>query len=449
MTRSMLLISALLFIREFSIAQSNSIEKGLDSIFGTFSQSEPGCAVLVAKGDKILYEKGFGSADLELNVDMTPGMVFKLASITKQFTAVAILQLHEQGKISLKDSIQKFIPDYPLHSNPITIENLLTHTSGIPDYMQIDYRSQNMERWDFSPRQLIDSFKNYPLQFAPGSKYAYSNSGYYLLGYIIEMVSGKKYEDYLQERILNPLGLSHTYFDRDGGIIPGRVNGYRREGSEFRNADYWSPSIAYAAGGLLSNTEDLYKWFRGLLANKLIKKETLEKAFTPFKLSGGSFTNYGYGWQVFSTGRNQSIEHGGHMNGFITSLVYYPEQEIFITLLFNSEDAPKDEMSTKISELVLGVSLHKEVKQSLNNLVEYAGTYRLATDKERTIEIVLEGEKLMARIPGQATFEIVFEEESKFGFKNVKEISGTFIKENGKVTKMVIEQNGRFVWEKN
>jgi CubicO group peptidase (beta-lactamase class C family) len=211
-----------------------------------YTSPGPGCAVLVAKQGKILYNKAFGSADLELNVPLQPGMVFKLGSITKQFTAVAILQLVEQGKISLQDSLQKYIRDFPSKGYTITIENLLTHTSGIKDYMQIDYPEPYLERRDFTPPQLIDSFKNVPLEFEPGTKFSYSNSGYFLLGYIIEKIAGKAYPDYIRENILRPPGLSHTYLDSSNIIIPNRVNGY--------------------------------------------KKETLDKAFTPFKLKDGTLT---------------------------------------------------------------------------------------------------------------------------------------------------------------
>lgn len=177
-----------------SYGQNTQIEKQLDGLLAEqFKQTEPGCEVLVAKEGQVIYKKAFGSADLELNVAIAPDMVFNLASITKQFTAVAILQLVEQYKISLQDSLQKFIADFPSKGHTITIENLLTHTSGIKDYMQINYPNLYMERWDFTPKQLIDSFKNYPLEFEPGTKFSYSNSGYYLLGYIIQKVTGKSY----------------------------------------------------------------------------------------------------------------------------------------------------------------------------------------------------------------------------------------------------------------
>ncbi|MXV53075.1 serine hydrolase [Pedobacter sp. HMF7647] len=434
----------------FSYGQDNRIEQQLDNLLSKeFQSTEPGCAILVAKDGQTIYKKAFGSADLELNVAMAPGMVFNLASVTKQFTAVSILQLVEQGKISLQDSLQKFVTDFPSKGRTITIENLLTHTSGIRDYMQIDYPNPFMERWDFKPRQLIDSFKNYPLTFEPGTKYSYSNSGYYLLGYIIEKVSGKSYQQYVRDNLLTPLGLSHSYFDGGGIIIPNRVKGYRKDEAVFKNADYWSPTIAYAAGGLLSNTEDLLKWFNGLLSYKILKKETLEKAFTPFTLKDGSVISYGYGWSIMTLGNIKSIEHAGNMSGFTTNEIYYPQQGVFIAALFNCENAAKDRISEKISEIVLGQPLQTQIKLNDEFLDLYAGTYTLTTDQKRTITVIKKSNSLFAQVSGQATFEILFKTPTTFQLKDISDMTGEFVSEAGRVTKIVVNQNGTFEWKKS
>lgn len=449
MYKLLLFISIYLLPATYSIGQNAKIEKQLDELLGKqFKHAGPGCAVLVTKQGKVIYKKALGSADLELNVPIAPDMVFKLASITKQFTAVGILQLVEQGKISLQDSLQKFIPDFPSRGELITIENLLTHTSGIKDYMRINYPSSYMERWDFRPKQLIDSFKNYALEFKPGTKYSYSNSGYYLLGYIIEQVSGTSYPNYIQNNILTPLGLNHTYYDSEGVLIPSRVNGYRNEETVVKNADYWSPTIAYAAGGLLSNTEDLYKWFDAVLKYKVLKKETLDKAFTPFKLKDGSATSYGYGWTIDQLSSVKSIGHSGRMNGFVTDEIYYPQQDVFIAVFFNSENVPKDAISKAISEIVLGQPLQTGVKVDDSILNSYLGTYSLTIDPKRTITVSKDGNRLLAKVSGQESYEILFQTESKFQLKNIKDMSGEFVKENGVVTKIMISQNGQFEWKR-
>jgi CubicO group peptidase (beta-lactamase class C family) len=449
MLRPILYLTIALHTVIASYSQNSTTEKQLDELLSKqFKPTEPGCAILIAKQGNIIYNKAFGSANLELKVPMQPDMVFNVASITKQFTAVAILQLVEKGMLGLKDSLQKYIPDYPSKGYTITIENLLTHTSGIRDYMQINMPNQNMERWDFTPKQLIDSFKCYPLEFEPGTKFSYSNSGYYLLGYIIEKVSGKSYQQYIQDHLLTPLALNHSYFDRDGIIIPNRVNGYRKEGTIIKNGDFWSPSIAYAAGGLLSNTTDLFTWFKGLLSYKILRKETLDQAFTPYKLKNGTGISYGYGWYIQNQNGIQFIEHGGKMTGFLSNEVYYPRQDIFIAGFYNCEEAPKNEISKSIAEIVLGQSLQTEVKLSDSILHSYVGTYSLTTDPKRTITIAKVNDHLAAQISGQKTFDLLFQTPTKFQLKNISDMTGEFISENGKVVKLMAYQNGTFEWKK-
>ena len=438
-----------LFIAIVSFGQNRQIEKKLDGLLTQqFKQNQPGCEVLVAKQGKIIYKKAFGSADIELNVPMKPDMVFNLASITKQFTAVAVMQLVEQGKISLHDSIQKYFPDFPSKKYTITIENLLTHTSGIKDYMQVDAPEPYMERWDFTPKQLIDVFKDFPLEFKPGTQFRYSNSGYALLGYIIEKVSSESYPEYIKEHILLPLGLNHTYYDTNNTIIPGRVNGYFKDKDGLKKADYWSPTIAYAAGGLISNVEDLYRWNRGLLSYKILDKKYLDKAFTPYQLSDGTSTNYGYGWYINTTNGIKSIEHSGAKNGFLSNEIYYPKQDIFIALLFNSENAPKDAISNSVSSIVLGTPLQNATQIADSVLNKYVGIYTLTTDSQKTIRIEKQNHSLNAKVSGQETYPLLFQSNTKFQFKNILDAQCKFNVVNGKVTGFDVEQHGHFEWKK-
>jgi CubicO group peptidase (beta-lactamase class C family) len=452
MNRSLFFISSFLLLLTCTYGQTQQdkqLEKQLDELLSTqFKTSGPGCEILVAKKGEIVYKKAFGNANIELNVPMKPEMVFKIGSITKQFTAVAILQLAEQGKISLEDSLQKYIKDFPAKGHTITIENLLTHTSGISDYMRLDHGDKYAERKDYEPQQVIDKFKTLPLEFEPGTKFSYSNSGYYLLGYIIEKISGKSFKTYLQENILTPLSLDHTYFDSSNIIIPNRVNGYRKEGSDHRNADYWSMTIAYSAGELISNVEDLFKWHNGLYSYKILKKETLEKAFTPFKLRDGTVTEYGYGWILKNVSGIKSIEHGGAITGFLSNEIYFPAEDIFVAALFNCECSPKDELSINIASLALKKPLQNEVKVDADLLDQYVGTYTLSTNTKRIIIIAKENDRLLAKISEQETIPLIFQSNTKFQFKNILGADCEFIKENGRVTKFNVTQNGHFVWIK-
>jgi len=445
------LVSLFLIMRVLAVAQTQTseIEKKLDSLLTPyFMPSQPGCEVLVAKHGQVIYKKAFGSANLELQVPVATDMVFNIGSITKQFTAVAILQLVEQGKISLDDSLQKYVPDFPSKGHTITIEHLLTHTSGIQDYLQIDYSGQNMERWDYKPKQIIDSFKNRSLNFTPGTRFSYSNSGYFLLGYIIEKVTGKSYQSYIVNNLFKPLGLTHTCFDNDNNIIPGRVNGYQQEDAGFKNTEYWSPTIEYAAGGLISNVDDLLRWHNGLYSYQILKKKTLQKAFAPFHLTDGTTAGYGYGWFLKTINGIQSIEHSGGLPGFKTNEIYYPAEDVFIAIMCNSGSAPVEELSPGISVIALGKPLQDDVKVSPKILDKYVGVYRLTIDTSRTISIQKAKDGLIGIISPAKSIPLIFQSETRFQFKNILNANCEFIIEKEKVTKIVINQNGRYEWIK-
>jgi CubicO group peptidase (beta-lactamase class C family) len=447
----MLLVQSVLFYNTClpQIQSAAKMQRRIDSLLSQkFKSNEPGVALLIADKDRVIYEKAFGSANLELGVPMKPGMVFKLGSITKQFTAVAILQLAEQGKLSLQDSLQRYVSDFPSRGHTITIEHLLTHTSGIKDYLQIDYGSPYIERWDFSPKQLIDSFKNQPLDFPPGTAFRYSNSGYALLGYIIEKVSGETYSTYLQKNIFKPLGLDHTAIDNAKLLIPGRVNGYNKNRNNYENADYWSSTIAYAAGAMVSNVSDLFKWHKALKTGKPVKKSTLEQAFRPFRLNNGKATEYGYGWFIREMNGIRMIEHGGSITGFRSREMYFPDEDVFITILFNNQSIAADELSMAIATLALGKPFHKEISIDAVTMNTYLGTYSLVQDPRRTITIIKERDKLIAKVAGQSDHELVFQSATRFELRNIGGLTGEFMLEGGKVVKFVINQGGVYEWKK-
>ncbi len=424
------------------------IATSLDSLLATkYTLKDPGIAVLVSKQGKVIYQKAFGSANLELNVPMTTEMLFNLGSITKQFTAVAILQLMESGKLSLQDSLQRYLPNFPSKGHTITIEHLLTHTAGLKDYLQIDYQVPYMERRDFEPKELIDLFKKQPLEFEPGTKFKYSNTGYFLLGYIIEAITGKTYEKYLQENIFLPLGLNNTYYDSPSKIFQNRTHGYKKVNS-YEKADYWGATIPYAAGGLISNIEDLFKWHQALASYKLLKKQTLQKAFSPFRLKDGTLTTYGYGWFINNINNLSSIEHGGAITGYRTNEIHYPSKDVFITILTNCDCAPTNELSVSIPSIVLESPLQKSTKVDDAVLNKYVGLYKLSSDSKRTIKIVKENGTLIALVSGQENYPLLFQSDNKFEFKNIQGAKCEFIIENDKVLKFTVSQNGVFDWLK-
>jgi CubicO group peptidase (beta-lactamase class C family)/uncharacterized protein YneR len=354
---------------------SAQIDKLLSDVY---KPGQPGAAVLVKKQGKVILRKGYGLANLELNVPIEPDMIFRLGSITKQFTAVAILMLAEEGKLSLQDEITRFLPDYPTQGNKITVEHLLTHTSGIKSYTDLP-EWLPLQRKDMSVSEIIDLAKDKPMEFAPGERWKYCNSGYILLGAIIEKVSGKTYADFLQERIFGPLGLKSTCYDSTSRIIPRRIPGYTKGNDGFENASYLSMSQPYAAGSLASSVDNLAAWTESLLAGKLIKRETLEKAFTSYKLKDGLDTGYGYGWEISKYEGHRLIEHGGGINGFLTYALFFPEDGVFVALLANStiEGLEPEPLAFRASCLALGIPYKEPVPISLSekDLEPLTGVY--------------------------------------------------------------------------
>ncbi len=457
-------LSLCLIAAIFSFSQNGTneqLEKSVDSLIATqFKPNEPGGSILIADKNGIIYKKAFGSANVELNVAVQSDMIFRIGSITKQFTAIGILQLVEQGKISLQDSIQKYIPDYPSKGYTITIENLLTHTSGIPDYSNADTtHNQYIERHDFTPQQIIKYFDYMPLEFKPGTKYNYSNSGYVLLAYIIQQVTGEDYHQYMKENVISRAGLQHTLFDDEHTIIPNRVEGYTRDKGFFENCEYQTASLAFGCGDLMSTTEDLYQWNKGLLAYKLVSKETLNKAFRPYKLNDDSYTNYGYGWFVDSFGVKR-IHHEGQVNGFTAFEEYYPGKDVYVSILTNQlsgEDTTdfsdkRFRLFNNVFQLALGNMLEKEATVNDALLDEYIGTYQAVIKKSETLTIYKEQGKLYMDLSNKTGRHMVMQPLSKtlFLLPDVMRIRSTaeFIRENGKVTKAIFTQEKAYEWIK-
>jgi CubicO group peptidase (beta-lactamase class C family) len=302
-------------------------------------------AVLIAGSDKVLVRKGYGMANVELEVPNSPETKFRLGPITQQFTAMAILQLQEKGKLDVQDSICKYIPECPNEWQEIKIINLLVHTSGIPDLTDLaDY--QRTMALAMTVPELLRRLKNEPLEFKPGEKFHFSASGYVVLGTIIETASGKPYVEYLQEHIFNPLGMSETGYDSATRIIPHRASGYRQNGGTLVNSLYLDMSISYSAGGLYSTVEDLYRWDRALDSEKLVSRRSLEQMFTPYR--DGS----GFGWMILKEFGRKALKRGGRVNGFSASIRRYPDDDACVIVLSNLESADAERISHDLAAIL-------------------------------------------------------------------------------------------------
>ena len=318
---------------------------------------------------------------------MQSDMIFRIGSITKQFTAIAILQLVEQGKISLQDSIQKYIHDYPTKGYTITIENLLTQTSGIKDYMAISNPAD--DKTNYTPKEGVDYFKNEPLEFKPGSQFKYSNSNYYLLGYILEIVTGKSYADYMQQNVFTKAELHNTYYIDTTKIIPNVSQGYSRFDGKLETAALQNVTTIYAAGGIMSNADDLFQWHKALYKNELINQELLTKAFTPYKFADGTYSEYGYGWFIKNLDGSKTIEHSGSTDGFQTDEIYLPDEDVFVVTLFNcfEQDMDWTVLSNDIAKLAIGKPLNNSIQLSTDLLKRYVGEYVFNVDHKLIVTL--------------------------------------------------------------
>ncbi|MBK9271083.1 MAG: serine hydrolase [Saprospiraceae bacterium] len=353
-----------------------------------FKPNETGATVLVSKKGQVIYHKAFGMANLELNVPMHTDHVFWLASIGKQFTAVAILQLIEKGKLELHDEITRFIPDYPTQGNRITIEHLLTHTSGIHNYSGIKDPEKKLAV-DCKPEEVIDFFKNLPMRFAPGTKWEYSNSGYFLLGYIIEKISGKKYAEYLDENIFKPLGMANTHFANNKRIINNRVGAYSMGNQGYENSRYLNETIIFSAGAIQTTVSDFFKWHEAVHSYKLVRKETMDKAFNRYKLSDGQEVDYGYGWRLGYLYDRPSIWHGGMIEGYGTMELHLPKDDVFIVILTNCDCTYPKDIVRRLAALTIGKPYqYEEIIIDKKVLSHYSGLYENQMGRQHLITVI-------------------------------------------------------------
>lgn len=335
--RAVALVLLIVAVQATALAQDKVAK--IDQLLTLYSKyNQFNGTALVADNGTVIYKKGFGLANMEWNIPNAPDTKFRLGSITKQFTATLILQLVEQGKIKLDGKLTDYLTDYrPDTGSKVTIHQLLNHTSGIPSYTSLPGFMQSVSRNPYTVEEFVKKYASGDFDFEPGTKFAYNNSGYFLLGAIIEKVTGKPYEQVVKENIFDPLGMKNTGYDHWGTILNKRATGYTNTPKGYGIAPYLDMSIPYAAGSLYSTVEDLYIWDQALYGEKMLPAKSKELMFTP------NLNNYAYGWMIRSAalGPNKvavpTIMHGGGINGFNTVLVRMPAEKRLIVLLDNAE----------------------------------------------------------------------------------------------------------------
>lgn len=397
--------------------------------------------VLVARDGQTVFSKGYGMANFEEDIPNTPQTKFRLASITKSFTAMAVMMLQERGKLSLQDSICKYLSDCPEAWKPVTVRHLLNHTSGIPDYTSApDFMRTISSR--LTNDELLARFKNSPLQSVPGENFAYSNSNYILLGLIVEKVSGQSYADFVQENIFAPLKMKNSGYDDNNTLLKHRALGYLKQPDRIVNARYMDMTNAYAAGGLYSTAEDLLLWSQALDMEKLVSKKSMLEIFTPGQ--GG----VGYGWFINRDFNRLLITQGGLNSGFAVSIFRYPEERACIILLNNFENAAPflarighDLAAVLFNERYEQPTERKAIKVDTGIYAAYVGEYDFG--QNRLLTITREGDKLFAQRSGAPRSEMFPESETSF-FLEVADVRFVFVKDGaGKVIGMILYANGQ------
>ncbi len=400
-------------------------------------------SVLLAASGRPLVAKGYGYANLEWQIPNTPHTKFRIGSVTKQFTSMLVMQLREQGKVKLGDSVCVYVAPCPEAWKPVTIHHLLTHTSGIPTYTGIPaWRDVNMV--PKTADQIIAFFRDLPLQWKPGEKYAYNNSGYFLLGVVIEKATGKKYEQALQEMILTPLGMRDTGYDWSKTILPRRASGYSGRGAARSNAAALDMQQPYAAGALYSTVEDLLTWDQALYTERLLPGPAKTIMWTP------ALNNYAYGWNIVEpspqTFGYRRMVHGGGINGFSAIIIRVPEPNVTSIVLSNNDSASASTVGRDLLAIYYGQPYTVPAARTLAKIDPavfdaYVGKYQLAP--AFVVTVTREGHSLMTQATGQGKFELFPESETGF-FAKVTELTVEFVKgADGRVTHFILKQGGR------
>ena len=394
----------------------------------------PGCAVMVRHEGKVVLSAGYGLANLEHGVRVTPQTIFQSGSMGKQFTSMAVMMLIEEGKLALDDPITKHL-SVPSKWSRITVRHLLTHTSGLGDYPE-DFSLQK----DYSEDELLKMITAQPLGFAPGEKWNYSNLGYVTLGILIHRATGAFYGEFLQKRIFGPLGMKDTRIINEADIIPNRAAGYVLKDGVLKNQEWVAPTVNTTADGSLYFTaEDMAKWDDALEARKLLSPAGFEQMWTPVKLNGGSTAPYGFGWGILKTDSgHRMLEHGGEWQGFAAYIVRYPDDRLTVAVLCNRAAADAGYIAKKVAGFFvpeLAPRTRAAFKPDPEILRSYAGDYRL--EDRFTVKVTVAGDRLetiwrgqkMSMVPeSETTF---FEEDSDRTFRFIKD-------DDGKVAALVI-----------
>ncbi|MBL3654873.1 serine hydrolase [Fulvivirga sediminis] len=440
MKRSLIFILCHLLISH--IYAQNPTQQADSLVDKIMPEKKFGLSVLLVEGDEVRYELTKGYADVESQTKVNDETIFRVGSITKQFTAVAVLTLVRQGKLSLEDPLIKFIPDFP-KGDKVKIKHLLNHTSGIKNFTDDpDFLKQVSKR--ISTAEMVKHIQQLGYDFEPGEEYKYNNSAYYLLSYLIEEVSGDSYAHYLNEKLFKPAEMHRTGLYDNSEMYTNEAKGYSFEDEKFQDAINWDMTQAMGAGAIYSTAQDLVKWNKHLYGGKIIPHNLMDKALAPTKLNDGSDKEYGFGIAVSEYRGQQQYGHSGGLHGFLSYLAYFPELDAHIVVLSNCFPAryvvPAN-LAHELIDLFYSNQLEEntEIDVDKSNYPAYSGRYKLINGALMTI--THEGDHLYTQLPGQQKFEIFPKGKDEFFLKAVQaelkfnwrgtEVASVNLKQNG------------------
>lgn len=420
-----------------------------DSLAQAFIVHEsPSVAIALVRGRDTITLKAWGKADLEQEVAATPRSVYRIGSVTKQFTSAAVMQLVEQGKVKLDDSIATYLPTLPVAWRPVTVRQLLNHTSGIPSYTGIGAAWQRRWGEEMNPDTLVALTANMPMWFAPGTNWRYDNSGYVVLGMLIEKITGHPWGTDIAERFSKPLGLEDTRDCLVTPIIPRRARGYDPSGDKWINTTYLAMSQPYSAGAMCSTVGDLAKWNRALNTGHVVSAASYALMTTPE--GAASSSHYGFGLAKDTIAGRPMIAHGGGINGFSTGNAWVPSAELSITVLANSSAARSDELVKQLARAALGAPLAQPPKflpftaSDRSLFPRYVGVYALALPTgPRDLTVADQGDHLTAQLAGQPAIPLLRLGDNTFGVAFDPNLRFIFTMVGARATKVTLLQGGQ------
>ncbi len=369
--------------------------------------------------------------------------MFRIGSITKQFTAAAIMRLIEQGHVGLDDSMNKYLPDFPTRGHTVTIRHLLTHTSGIASYTSDESFMRDRTANELTHDQVLAEFKDDPFDFAPGEKWAYNNSGYYLFGMIVEKVSGKSYAAYVQDEFFTRLGLTRSRYDSSSDVIKNRAQGYRVIDGKVANDKPMAKSIPGGAGGLMCSAGDLVRWQMALVSGNVVSEESFAMMTTPVVLPDGKSTEYGFGLALQTYRDHASIGHDGGITGFNSMMKYLPAEKLHIAVISNSESAGSNALWDAIAKEALAIraEMISDLPLTAAEVERYVGSFKFEQIQLDT-RIFVEDGKLMVQGKNQPSFRLLFQGDSEFRAEFDHDVKLVFDAEGEKAASFVLQQGG-------